>query len=425
MRQTFRKLAAAVVGTGSPTLETEIDRAQSIWNLHFDPATHGLTKAMSFNRTATSIPLFHVTDLHGNVVNPQYEPTDLTKEKGRRMLSAMVSQNAIDKILLDAQRQGRISFYMTGFGEEAAVVGTIAAVDDSDYVFMQYREAAALNYRGYTISEMISQCMGNVEDAAKGRQMPMHFGSVRCHVQTVSSPLATQIPQAAGAGYAFKLEKSGRVCLCYFGDGSASEGDFHAGVNFASTTGAQTLFICRNNGFAISTPTKDQYHGDGITPRGIAYGIPSIRVDGTDLLAVYAATKEARRIIVEEKTPVLLETMAYRVGHHSTSDDSSRYRDKSEIEHFDKEMSPIPRFEAYATAKGWWGGRDETDALAKATRAFVLDELKRQEKLPIYGPEFLFKDTFKEPTPSLVTQREETLAHYQRHKAFYDQASHH
>ena len=407
LRRASRRLCANVDQT--------FIKSQSVWNIEFgDRAT---TKDLEMHRCQPTIPMFSVMDMEGNVTNPDHDPK-ISKDECRKIMETMVRHNQTDRILVESQRQGRISFYMTGFGEEAAVVGSVAGAQPQDYIYMQYREAAGLAYRGYTIREMIAQCMGNAEDDARGRQMPIHYGSPRLNVHTISSPLATQIPQAAGAGYAFKLEGADRICMCYFGDGSASEGDFHAGVNFASTTGAQTLFICRNNGYAISTPTKDQYRGDGIVPRGIAYGMPSVRVDGTDLLAVYRATQELRKVIVGEQTPAMLELMGYRVGHHSTSDDSTRYRSKDEISYMDETFNPVARFEKYLTKKGWWSAED-SDAVRAATRETVLQELKRQEKLPLHPPEVMFEDTTDVPLPTLQEQKEETLAHYERNKAYY------
>ena len=150
--------------------------------------------------------------------------------------------------------------------------------------------------------------------------MPVHYGSKALNICTVSSPLATQIPQAAGSGYQMRIKGEDRIAITYFGEGSASEGDFHAGMNFASTLRSQTLFYCRNNMYAISTPIDDQYAGDGIAIRGIAYGMPTIRVDGNDIFAVHAATKKARELIIKDKKPVLIEAISYRVGDHSTSD---------------------------------------------------------------------------------------------------------
>jgi 2-oxoisovalerate dehydrogenase E1 component alpha subunit len=407
LRRSLRRLSASVDDT--------FKKSQAVWNIQF--GERATTTTLDMNRDQPTTPMYSIMDMDGNVVNAKDDPK-IDKDTCVRIIETMVRHNQVDRILIEAQRQGRISFYMTGFGEEAAVVGTVAGAQPQDYIYMQYREAAGLAYRGFTIQQMIAQCMGNLEDPAKGRQMPIHYGAPELNVQTISSPLATQIPQAAGAGYAFKLEGADKMCMCYFGDGSASEGDFHAGVNFAATTGAQTLFICRNNGYAISTPTKDQYRGDGILPRGIAYGMPSVRVDGTDLLAVYKATQELRKIIVGEKQPALLELMGYRVGHHSTSDDSTRYRGKDEIQYMDDTFNPIARFEKYLERKGWWSA-DASKKLRDETRQTVLSELKRQEKLPLHPPERLFDDTTKEPLPILAEQKRETLEHYERNKDYY------
>lgn len=181
--------------------------------------------------------------------------------------------------------------------------------------------------------------------------------SKELNFQTISSPLATQIPQASGAAYALKIKGIKSVVVCYFGDGAASEGDFHSALNFASTLNAPVVFFCRNNKWAISTPSREQYRGDGIAGRGPGYGIDTIRVDGNDFFGVYNATKKAkayvfsRRIIclrlsrfaLEHNRPVLIEAMTYRVGHHSTSDDYTRYREQSEVAHWLRDNNPIAR----------------------------------------------------------------------------------
>lgn len=147
-----------------------------------------------------------------------------------------------------------------------------------------------------------------------------------------------------------------RIATTYFGEGAASEGDFHSALNFAATLRSQTLFYCRNNMYAISTPIDDQYAGDGIVVRGVAYGMPSLRVDGNDLFAIYHATQEARKLIIKEKRPVLIEAISYRIGDHSTSDFSQRYRDENEMKKWkdllSKFSSPIERFEKYLTRRG-------------------------------------------------------------------------
>lgn len=253
----------------------------------------------------------------------------------------------MDSILYDAQRQGRISFYMTSYGEEAVSFGTAAALDAKDMVFAQYREPGVLMWRGFQYQDFADQCFGNIDGHGKGRQMPVHYGSKALNYHTISSPLATQIPHAVGAAYAFKLSKEKRIAVCYLGEGAASEGDFHAGLNAAATRDCPVLFVVRNNGYAISTPRKDQYRGDGIAPRGIGYGISFTRVDGNDLLAVYEATKRAREFSLQNNKPVILELMCYRAGHHSTSDDSTRYRPVDEISDFKECFDPLLRVKRY------------------------------------------------------------------------------
>lgn len=246
------------------------------------------------------------------------------------MYKSMVRLSIMDQVMFDAQRQGRISFYMANTGEEASHVGSAAALQPADTVFAQYREAGVLMYRGFTFQQFMNQCYSNRHDIGKGRQMPIHYGSPEHHFQTISSPLGTQALHAVGAAYALKMAKKDRVTICYFGDGSASEGDCHAALNMAATTESPVIFFCRNNGYAISTPTSEQYRGDGVASRGPGYGITSFRVDGNDLLAVFNTVKKARELCLTsgKNQPVLIEAISYRVSHHSTSDDSLAYRPK-------------------------------------------------------------------------------------------------
>eukprot|EP00126_Sphaerothecum_destruens_P008881 Sdes_comp20374_c0_seq5m14225 len=228
------------------------------------------------------------------------------------MYQTMVRLNMMDNILYESQRQGRISFYMTNYGEEATHVGSAAALEMGDMVFGQYREAGVLMYRGFTLDEFMNQCYSNAKDYGKGRQMPVHYGSQRLNFQTISSPLSTQMPQAAGAAYAYKRAGNKNIVICFFGEGAASEGDAHAAFNFAATLDCPVIFFCRNNGYAISTPTQEQYRGDGIASRGYGYGITSLRVDGNDMFAVYNSVKEAKSLALAENRPILIEAMTYR-----------------------------------------------------------------------------------------------------------------
>lgn len=248
-------------------------------------------------------------DRNGTVLHPSEEPT-LTQAILEKMYKDMTLLNVMDKILYESQRQGRISFYMTNYGEEAMHIGSAAALDNADVVYGQYREAGVLIWRGFTTQQFVDQCYGNVDDRGKGRQMPVHYGSRQLNFVTISSPLSTQMPQAVGAAYA--LKGTGRIVVCYFGDGAASEGDAHAAFNFAATLKCPVILFCRNNGYAISTPVEHQYGGDGIAARGPAYGINTLRVDGNDVLAVYNATRKAKEYALNESKPVVIEALGYR-----------------------------------------------------------------------------------------------------------------
>ncbi|KAJ9469388.1 hypothetical protein DIPPA_70163 [Diplonema papillatum] len=391
-----------------------------VWNIDFT-GHNSLTDDLVFRSSADHPqPLFRVLDPRGGVVG---ETPQMDEELARKMNTAMIRQSVMDGILYEAQRQGRISFYMTNYGEEGTQIGSVSALQPHDMVYAQYREAGVLLYRGYPINDMIAQCIGTIEDKGKGRQMPIHYGSPEHFYQTISSPLGTQIPQAAGAGYAMRLDGEDRVCICYFGDGAASEGDFHAALNFAATLGSRTIFFCRNNGYAISTPAVDQYAGDGIYARGIGYGIRSIRIDGNDTLAVYSATKKARELSIEHNCPVLIEAMTYRGGHHSTSDDSSRYRQKSEVDQWTTGSNPIKRFSKYLESKGWWTSDDEKQ-VRDATRKEVMVALQRQESLGSWPVETLIEDVFAEPTKHLLKQRQELLEHMEEYAEHYKKKSH-
>jgi 2-oxoisovalerate dehydrogenase E1 component alpha subunit len=290
-------------------------------------------------------------------------------------------------------------------------------------VFSQYREQGVLLWRGFSIQDAMDQCFSNEADLGKGRQMPVHYGSRDLNFQTISSPLGTQLPQAVGAAYAYKLDKSGSVAVCYFGEGAASEGDFHAALNFSATLEVPIVFFCRNNGYAISTPSREQYRGDGIASRAVGYGIHAIRVDGNDLLAVRAATEEARRIAQTLSKPVLIEAMTYRAGHHSTSDDSTRYRGADEIKEWQDQHDPLDRFRKYMEDRGWWDDAKEKEVRDRE-RALVLSCMETAEKRakPVFSK--LFEDVYDDKPAHLLKQEQDMFAHIAKYPDHYTDAHH-
>lgn len=366
--------------------------------------------------------MFQVIDLDGAKLSDSPE-IGLDKDKILRMYRVMSRLQSLDDVFYNAQRQGRISFYMQSAGEEAATVGSAAALESQDIIFSQYREAGALLWRGFTVQQAADQCFSNEMDLGKGRQMPVHYGSAELNFQTISSPLATQLPQASGAAYALKMNPDNNaVALCYFGEGAASEGDFHAALNFAATTESPCIFFCRNNGYAISTPVKDQYRGDGIISRAAGYGMRAIRVDGNDIFAVYMATQEARRLALEEGRPVFIEAMSYRRGHHSTSDDSTRYRSLKEINEW-ATLCPVRRLRAYMEHHNWWDDAKEAE-LRDAERVGVLSALETAERRPLPPVSELFADVYAEMPSHLVKQEQQLHEHIAKYPDVYAPAKH-
>ncbi|PCH39731.1 thiamine diphosphate-binding protein [Wolfiporia cocos MD-104 SS10] len=376
------------------------------------PITPNLQFISSVTQDGSKIPTYRVLDGAGTPLEGAILP-DIDEAMARRMYENMVQLPIIDNLMYNVQRQGKLAFYVTHYGEEATLIGSAAALAPDDEVFGQYRELGVLMWRGFTIDNMMNSCFGNCEDpCTRGKQMPMHFGTRAYHFHTISSPLATQIPQAAGAAYAIKRDpaRRGKNCAAvYFGEGAASEGDFHAGMLFASTIGSPTLFIVRNNGFAISTPATEQYYGDGIAARGPGYGVHTIRVDGNDVYAVYSAVKEARRLCIEEGRGVLVEAMTYRVGHHSTSDDSFAYRPRQEVEDRKRIDNPIARFRLFLEARGWWSEAEEGAHKAR-TKEAVMAAFRRAETLPKPEVREMFDHVYGGEDPWMIREQREELS---------------
>ena len=368
-----------------------------------------------------SIPTFSVLN-HDGALYPDAKSPDLNRDKARAIYHAMLATRILDERMLAAQRQGRLSFYMQSTGEEASVIGATAALDDADMIMAQYREQGALMYRGFSFDEFMNQLFGNQLDYGKGRQMPVHYGSRKLHYMTISSPLATQIPQAAGYAYGQKLAGEGLCTLTFFGEGAASEGDFHAALNMASVHQVPVIFFCRNNGYAISTPAVEQFAADGIAPRAFGYNMHVIRVDGNDVLAVYEATRMAREIAVEKNQPVLIEAMTYRLAAHSSSDDPSGYRSKDEEEIW-RLKDPVLRMRKWLEQHEWWSEKEETDTQERLRRE-VLETMKRAEKRPAPALDTLITDVYAEVTPALQRQFDALKAHIRRYPDAYPKGAH-
>lgn len=365
---------------------------------------------------SVDIPILKILKYDGTIF-PNADLPNINQALATKIYESFVFHRVLDERMVASQRQGRLSFYMSALGEEAASVGGAAALEPQDMIMAQYREQGALMFRGFSLENFMNQMFSNEKDLGKGRQMPIHYGSSELNYMTISSPLATQIPQAAGYAYGQKLQGVDAVTLCYFGEGAASEGDFHAGLNMAAVHNAPVIFFCRNNGYAISTPSDEQYVGNGIASRGVGYGIKTIRIDGNDILAVLKATQSAREYAIKEHKPVLIEAMSYRLGAHSTSDDPSGYRTRDEEEKW-KKHDPIARMKNWMLANNWWDEAQEK-TLFSSYREKILAAVKVSEKIDKPPVEDLISDVYDKPTPQLNEQLSNLKEHIKKYPDAY------
>jgi len=349
-------------------------------------------------------PLRTYIDKNGSAKNAP----KLSKDLLRRIMRYMVLNRELDERLTKLQRQGRIGFHIGSVGEEALMIGTAAALRPSDWVIPCYREMGVALYRGMSLDLVVANMFGTNDDPVKGRQMPCHYVDREHNFLSISSPVGTQIAQAAGVGWAMRLRGTDDASLVYFGDGATSEGDFHCGMNFAGVFDAATVFVCRNNEWAISTPLSGQTASKTIAQKAIAYGMKGERVDGNDPLAVYAATTEALDRARTGGGPTLLEMCTYRVGAHSTSDDPRSYRSQDEVDPW-LEKDPIDRFGAYLKRKKLWSD-DEAVKIGEEIEAELQAAIKRAEATPKPPISSLFHDVFAEQTPMLAEQQAELEA---------------
>jgi pyruvate dehydrogenase E1 component alpha subunit len=335
------------------------------------------------------------------------EEPPLSEEELLNLYRYMMLTRALDTRGMALQRQGRIGFYVPSHGEEAVQIGSSVPLEPQDWIVPAYREQGAALVRGIPLDQIVAQLYGNEEDTAHGRQMPNHFSSRAVNFVSTSSPVGTQIPIATGLGWAARLQGDKVVALGYFGDGATSQGDFHVAMNFAGLHSANTVFVCKNNQWAISLPVANQTGTREIAIKAQAYGFEGIRVDGNDVLAVYKASKEAIDKARKGEGPTLIEALTYRMGPHTTSDDPTRYRDEAEVEKWRK-RDPIVRFQRYLKAKGIWNEEMEVEirqeAEAQVDRAVV-----RAEERGLPPPATLFDDVYAEMPLHIKEEKEAFL----------------
>ena len=264
---------------------------------------------------------------------PETPPPELPEQRLLEIYETMLLARAVDERQWVLNRQGRQPFHISCQGHEGSGVGSAFALEPGrDVMVPYYRSLAAVLAFGMTPYEVFLAALAKAEDPASGgRQMPAHYGLARANILTSGSPVATQIPHAAGAALASKIRGDGAVAITYFGEGASSKGDFHEGLNFAAIHKLPAIFVCENNHYAISVPMQKQMAVGSVAYRGPGYGMASVSVDGTDPLAVYRVVREAADRARAGEGPTLIESNVARLTPHSSDDDDRRYRSEREL----------------------------------------------------------------------------------------------
>ena len=352
--------------------------------------------------------LIRVLDESGAVVGP-WDP-NLTPETLKRGLRAMMLTRAYDVRMARAQRQGKTSFYMKCTGEEAVAVGAALALERNDMCFPTYRQQGLLVARDWPLVDMMNQVFSNSRDRLKGRQMPVFYSSREAGFFSISGNLGTQYSQAVGWAMAAAADGDPRIAAAWIGEGATAEGDFHHALTFASVYRAPVILNVVNNQWAISSFSGIAgAERTTFAARGLGFGIPSLRVDGNDFLAVHAVTRWAAERARQRLGPTLIELFTYRAEAHSTSDDPSKYRPRAEAAAWPL-GDPIARLKAHLIASAVWTDA-EHDALTEAVEREVRAAGKEAES---YGtlsqgsrpsPATMFDDVYKDMPAHLAAQR--------------------
>lgn len=364
----------------------------------------------AFDMREFAYGLIRVLDMQGRAIGP-WNP-NVAAEDLRRSLKNMLLNRAFDDRMYRAHRQGKTSFYMQSLGEEAIPAAQALALNNDDMCFPSYRQQGLLIARDYPLVDMMHQIYSNASDPVKGRQLPIMYSSKEKGFFTISGNLGTQLPQAVGWAMASAYSNDGRIASAWVGEGATAEGDFHAAMTFAAVYKAPVIINVVNNQWAISS-FQGIAGGENTTfaARAVGYGMPPLRVDGNDFLAVYAVTKWAAERARANLGPTMIELFSYRAGPHSTSDDPTRYRPADEAKSWPL-GDPVERLKMHLIGIGEWSEQQHAtaqDAAVEAVRA-AGREAEAVGVLAEEGPQprgTMFEDVYKDMPWHLRQQREE------------------
>src|SRR6059036_3850324 len=334
-----------------------------------------------------------ILDSEGNLdtaLDPKLPPGDL-----KALHRAMVLGRRLDERMVRLQRQGRIGTFAPIKGQEASQLGSVFTLRRTDWMVPSFRETAAMIWRGWPLEKILLFFAGYVEG---GQPAPDQ------HDLPITIPVGTQLPHAVGLAYAAQYKDDDAVVMAYFGDGATSEGDFHEAANFAGVWHLPIVFVCQNNQWAISVPLKKQTHSRTIAQKALAYGLPGIQVDGNDVLAVYAASREAVERAHAGDGPTLIECVTYRLGVHTTADDPTKYRTDQEVAMWEQK-DPLTRFRAYLEKRNLL-----EEGLEQQVDEEIAEAVRRFEATPTPDPVTMFDHVYAELPSDLAAQRDAMAA---------------
>jgi pyruvate dehydrogenase E1 component alpha subunit len=342
--------------------------------------------------------------------NGDYDPEsvpDLTAEQCTELFEWMIIQQVVDERMVKLQRRGEMGTYASGRGQEASIVGVASALSQEDALFPYGREAVALLIHGMNLRDLILYWRG-VEDANRFPD---------ASVFPIAIAIGTHVPLGVGHAWGQQIDGSDAITCMIMGDGHPSTGEVQAGMNFAGVLEVPALFYVQNNGWAISNPFEEQTAAKSITQKAIGWGFDGVRVDGNDILAVYDAVSRARDRVCGG-TPVLIETVTYRLDAHTTNDDPTRYRTDSEVEWWEQ-REPISRFKAFLKAEGYWDNINE-ETIREDVNEWFSEAKQAADAFDAGGVDELFKWVYEETPPNLHRQLEEFKEFLESRPDVYD-----
>ena len=305
----------------------------------------------------------------------------------------------LDEIAFKLQRSGRMGTYPQNKGQEACAAGIgFAAKKGVDFLVPCYRENLALFLHGLPMHYVLLHWMGD----ERGNQIPEGV-----NITPISIPIGTQMLHATGIAWAYKLRKEPRVAITFFGDGATSEGDFHEAMNFASVLQVPCVFFCQNNHWAISVPREMQMASETVAQKALAYGMPTIQVDGNDIFAVYKASKDALDRARAGGGPSFIEAVTYRLGDHTTADDARRYRDAKEVEMW-LGRDPLVRIRKYLERKDLWS-EEKQQKLDERAKTIAAEVVKTAEGIEKPAVDDIFDYTFAGELPKELEIQKRTM----------------